>query len=456
MLYIRPSDRGYAAFDVYHHPVFEEKDCGLLFSFLESGSEKLVETLEKYFEKRIDRETLAEKDGKVSKAMLDGIKKEMEQLHPYLAANHCFSVFTMLAEHLEICVYERDREQPISYEEYERLYRHLIQPLVTPDTHPLPPRLVPTSSVFIGNCYKRLREIYQKKVMPAGFRYIEKVQAEAGRFLYWVLDQSSFRFKDLDRASRIRLYSRVFQKRVIGPDLRFVNNYYWTEPEEYDYFANSPAGRLAEGLQSGLSIEEANDRARQIEKDRQDWQERARALALLDNDRVHLPEELTVYMDDEIAAAREETSAVLFEEFHVDSFNSLIQLQLWLLSKGETVIKRCRHCGRLFVAEKSTIDYCERIMEGETEPCNIVGPKKAFSRRLDEDHVLKIYNRAYKTIYTRMKRGSMSADDFNRWKAEARYMLDQTRAGEVSEAAFEAWLTQDIRSWGIGKPATVE
>ena len=75
---------------------------------------------------------------------------------------------------------------------------------------------------------------------------------------------------------------------------------------------------------------------------------------------------------------------------------------------------------------------------------------------MDEDHILKVYNRVYKTIYARMKRGTLTADEFNRWKAEARHMLDKTRAGEVKEDVFEAWLRQDIRAWGIGRPTAVQ
>lgn len=32
-------------------------------------------------------------------------------------------------------------------------------------------------------------------------------------------------------------------------------------------------------------------------------------------------------------------------------------------------------------------------------------------------------------------------------------MLDKTRAGEIREDVFEAWLKQDIRGWGIGRAA---
>lgn len=123
------------------------------------------------------------------------------------------------------------------------------------------------------------------------------------------------------------------------------------------------------------------------------------------------------------------------------------------MTKDETIIKRCRHCGRLFIAERLSTDYCSRIADGETEVCDIVGPKKSFAKLMDEDHILKVYNRIYKTMYARMKRGNLTPDEFTSWKTEARHMLDRTRAGEIKEDVFESWLTQDIRSWGIGRPA---
>ena len=448
MLYIRPTENGYEAYDVYHHFVFEEKGCNLLFSFLESNSDTLSAKLKAFFDKRIDRETLSEKDGKVSKALCEGIKKEMERIHPYLSANNYIMMFTMLAEYLSVCAYMNNPDQIIPFDDYSRLYSHLIQPLLSINPHPLPPAIVPTSDTFINKNYQLLESTYKKKATPLSFRYTDRVREEAERYVYWVLDQSAFRFKDLDRGTRVRLYSRVFRKSIIDSDLRFISRYYWKEPEAYDYFANTGEGLLIQGIQNGLSVEEASARAEQKIQERRDRRDMANYMALLNSDRQQLSDELKAYMDEEISAAREETTATLFEEYQVDNLYGLIQLQMWFLSKGDTILKRCRHCGRLFIAEKTSVDYCTRIMEGETEPCNIVGPKKAFSRRLDEDHTLKTYNRVYKTIYTRMKRGSMSAEEFNAWKTEARRLLEKTRAGEMSEEEFIAWLTQGIRAWG--------
>ena len=130
------------------------------------------------------------------------------------------------------------------------------------------------------------------------------------------------------------------------------------------------------------------------------------------------------------------------------SFEQLIQMQLWFLTKADLLIKRCRYCDRLFIAERLSSDYCNRIKDGETEPCDVVGPKKSFARLMEEDHILKVYNRVYKTIYARKKRGSISDAEFIKWKTEARSLLDKTRAGDMSEEDFEAWLTQDVRAWG--------
>ena len=448
MLYIRPTENGYEAYDIYHHLVFVEEGCDLVFSFLESSSEKVTELLQTYFDKRIDLKTLTKKDGKVSKTLCEGIKKEMERIHPFLASNRHAPMFAIMAEQLNRYIYIIDRERPVPREEYYELYRHLIQPIVSIGTQPLPPTLVPTSNEFIERYYSQLEAIYPEKAGRPGFQYIEIVRKEAERYVYWVLDQSAFRFKDLDRGARVRLYSRVFRKSIINSDLRFVSRYYWKEPEAYDYFANSARGRLIEGIQSGLSAEDASARTEQQIQERRDRMETAEYLALLNSDRQQLSDELKAYMDAEISAAREESTATLFEEYQVNTLYELIQLQMWLLSKGETIIKRCRHCGRLFVAEKPSVDYCMRIMDGETEPCNVVGPKKAFSKRLEEDHTLKTYNRVYKTIYTRMKRGSISVEEFNTWKAEARQLLEKTRAGEMREEEFTDWLTRDIRAWG--------
>lgn len=450
MLYIRPTSKGYDAFDVYHHPVFSETSCQRLFAFVEADTGNLSAMLLEYFNRRIDADTLSAIDSEVPSALCEGIKKEMDIIHPYLGTNRYVTLFAMLAEHLNSTILNSSKaSQPLSRDSYEALLRHLFHPTLSIGTEPLPPSVVPTSTEFIGKYFAQLESMYQKPARLSGLDYIENVRAEAERYIFWVLDRASFRFKDLDRAARVRLYSQVFRDSAIGADLRFVSNFYWKEPEEYDYYAHTREGRLMEEIFSNKSFD---DRIME-ERVQEHRVKMVQYLTRLNSDRQELSDELKEFMDDEIAAARDDQTATLFEEYRVDDFYQLIQLQLWLLAKSDTIIKRCRYCRRLFVAERLSTDYCSRIAKDETEPCDVIGPKKSFARLMDEDHILKIYNRVYKTIYARMKRGNISAEAFNRWKAEARHMLDKTRAGEVREDTFEAWLKQDIRAWGIGRAA---
>lgn len=450
MLYIRPTGDGYEAFDIYHHPVFSETGCQHLFTFIEADTGNLSAMLLEYFSKRIDADSLSAIDAEIPGTLCKDIKKEMDNNHPFLSSNRYVTLFAMLAEHLNSIIYSSSKSsQPPSRDSYEALLRHLFQPMLTIGAEPLPPSVVPTSMEFVGKYYKQLEAMYQQHIQLSGLGYIETVRAEAERYIFWVLDRASFRFKDLDRATRVRLYSQVFRKSAIGADLRFISNFYWKEPEEYDYYAHTREGRLMEDIFSNKAFDD-----RILEERAQEHRAKmVQYLTRFNSDRQELTDELKEFMDDEIAAARDDKTVTLFEEYRVDNFYQLIQLQLWLLTKGDTIIKRCRNCGRLFVAERLSSDYCSRIADGETEPCDVIGPKKSFAKLMEEDHVLKVYNRVYKTIYARMKRGTLTADEFNRWKAEARLMLDKTRAGEVREDVFDAWLKQDIRAWGIGRAA---
>ena len=162
------------------------------------GSEMIGSNCYKYENKRIDLKTLTKKDGKVSKTLCEGIKKEMERIHPFLASNRHATMFAIMAEQLNRYIYIIDRERPVPREEYYELYRHLIQPIVSIGTQPLPPTLVPTSNEFIERYYSQLEAVYREKAGRPGFQYIEIVRKEAERYVYWVLDQSAFRFKDLE------------------------------------------------------------------------------------------------------------------------------------------------------------------------------------------------------------------------------------------------------------------
>lgn len=87
-----------------------------------------------------------------------------------------------------------------------------------------------------------------------------------------------------------------------------------------------------------------------------------------------------------------------------------------------------------------SVEYCNRIAEGETRPCSEIGSERAFKKKLEEDCPLKIYNKAYSTHHARMRNGKMSQDEFNVWFKKAKEKLNLVRENKFDVEAFEEWL----------------
>ena len=453
MLYIRPEENGYNAYNIYHRLLFSEEDCQLLFAFIESNTSIVQEKLKKYANSRIDPETLEILDSKTTKKLCADIKKEMERIHPCLASNHYVVLFSMLAEHLNSLIYEKKPSALPSIEDYKALLSHIYEPLLEIVKEPLPPLITPTSSEYAMKYYRQLSSLYEgKQVALSGLNYLENVRSEAERYIYWILDQSSIRFRGMERDMRLRLYSSLFRKDIMQSDMRFISHFYWTEPEEYNYYEHTTEAKLLRELEENISVAESGDRNAREQAARRHREKMVGFLTQMHSDKQEIVEELREFLTDETDKVTGSDVPVMFEEHRVDNLYQLIQLQLWLLTKSDLILKRCRHCGRLFIAERQNTDYCTRIMKGETEPCDVVGPKKSFARLMDTDRILKSYNRVYKTKYARVKRGTMSEEEWATWREEARAMLDRCRAGEVSEDDFETWLRADVRTWGSLNP----
>lgn len=222
MIYIRPTQSGYDAYDLYHEKLYSEENCEKLFSFVESDTVKIKELLCSYFDTIIDVESLTINEKQPTKKLIEGIKKEMKRLHPYLASNRYITVFRMLAEHLNRQISEQNGELPTE-DIFAELLRALVMPLYTLDTKRMPPLLIPTTNTFRDNYYKQLQQLMrmgEQSGCVSGLDNIEEVHNEAERYIYWVLDRSCFRFKNLEKDTRIRLYSRIFREGIIAPDIR--------------------------------------------------------------------------------------------------------------------------------------------------------------------------------------------------------------------------------------------
>ena len=136
--------------------------------------------------------------------------------------------------------------------------------------------------------------------------------------------------------------------------------------------------------------------------------------------------------------------------YAIADLRALLSLEIFDLAQTGLRIKRCKNCGRYFVIENDDEEYCLRIPAGEKKSCrdlHTTKPSTYYSISIDltPDEALAAavqvaYRKAYKTHYARVKAGTLTEDEFNRWKAIAVKMKETVATGEMSIKAYEEWL----------------
>lgn len=105
------------------------------------------------------------------------------------------------------------------------------------------------------------------------------------------------------------------------------------------------------------------------------------------------------------------------------------------------VPKRCANCGRWFLQKPgATYVYCDGPAPGQAgKTCREVGSLYAFQNKVRSNEVWKVYQRAYKKYFARMRKGAMSKTDFEAWTKQAEVKRDR-----VLEA-YNQCLSEEVR-----------
>ncbi len=109
--------------------------------------------------------------------------------------------------------------------------------------------------------------------------------------------------------------------------------------------------------------------------------------------------------------------------------------------KQGLVIKPCKYCKRLFSPEgRSDIEYCDRIADGETKPCNQIGAVKLHYKDKENDVIHKEFLTAYRRMSSRVRKDKMTKDEFIEWSKIARKKRDECYDGKLELGEFKKWL----------------
>ena len=134
--------------------------------------------------------------------------------------------------------------------------------------------------------------------------------------------------------------------------------------------------------------------------------------------------------------------------YAIADLRALLSLEIFDLAQTGLRIKHCKHCGRYFVIENDDEEYCLRIPAGENKSCREINPPtpaRHYSPNVEKpiteaSAIQAAYRKAYKTHYARIKAGTLTEDEFTRWKGIASKMKDTVASGEMTLEAYEEWL----------------
>ena len=153
-----------------------------------------------------------------------------------------------------------------------------------------------------------------------------------------------------------------------------------------------------------------------------------------------LSDDIAGWLAAKVDSAIHDDTPSWFRAYEITSFSDYLLLQVSLLTEKKVIIKRCKNCGRYFMPEKTSIDYCQRILPGETQSCYEIGPKRVFNKLLAADLPRNLYSKAYKKYQARLRRKVITEDEFNTWRENAKVYLDNVQHGLIRMEEYTEWM----------------
>lgn len=412
--------------DLYLDPTGEA-----LFSFANADLQPLTQKIADYFKSRIDMESmkcLRNQDD----SLLEDIRASLRRVHPFFASSdHESALPDLLANTLNALLTGKE----LTEKKYSSLLSHLTE-------HSL--QLCVSDNGYFDSYHDELlfrKKNYQdflrgKSNRQCDFTSLSKLQKYVRTYLYWVLDASSHRFSNLNMETRLKVYSQTFGSFNTWQPL-FIKEVSCVGQFEDHSSLEAIISRSIRKLQNGepptINVELSS------EKERRDY---ADAFIVMDSDDIDIDADLQGRLKKNISSASGSEAAPLFKAYEIAKFSDYILLQLRLWTEKATIIRRCKNCGQYFITERSNIDYCQRILPGETQTCYVIGPKRVFNKLLSADVPRNLYSKAYKKYQARLRRNGITADEFEEWKVQAKQYLEDVQNGKISLEDYSVWMEQ--------------
>ena len=426
--------------------LYSDTSCEALFAFAEADLEDCYDLVLEYIESMIDIENLRclkDEDGYALSELYD----LLTEVHPFFEhADPAFIWSDMLGATLNLLL----SNKKVTEEKYYTLLFHLIKPVLSFSSGEVrETSIMNDEAQFAQRLYREYlhitnRDIYfnwEKRL----FSSLTDLQKYTKLYLYWVLDASSSRFKGLDMVSRQKLFANIFGSINLWQPLTIKEVSCIGSPN-----SQSIGKLLFMGFRASMSschqhtyselADEAEKDATDKPTEKRDSKDYLDMLYDINSDDADIAADLSDWLNAQIEASKKETSQPLFKAYEISSFSDYILLQLRILTEHNVIMKRCKNCEQYFITERPNIDYCQRILPGESQTCYVIGPKRVFNKNLAADLPRALYSKAYKRYQARLRRGVITEKEFEIWKSEAKTHLENVQHHLIPLTEYTNWM----------------
>lgn len=127
--------------------------------------------------------------------------------------------------------------------------------------------------------------------------------------------------------------------------------------------------------------------------------------------------------------------------YPLETMDDVIRFDMMQMLVNKVKFKPCKCCGHYFIpGGRVNSEYCDRIMPGETKPCNEIGALKTFDIVHKDDDIHKAYITAYRRMDSRQRAELITKDEFKQFGKIARAERKKCYNGEITLEQFKTWL----------------
>lgn len=430
MGYVSFGDSGYEYYSDHNELIFSTDDKhNELFEFIFKDISCLPKLFHNYISKKMNLVTFEISEDKENKKNedLDEIKKFLVSLHPYYKMEWKKEIVLEIGKFFNLLIVYSDRrkgDRDAEKFKNKEWYINTISGIMPDFASEFRIDIDYNNPEYFFEQYMRytgehLKTSVDDEVfsiaqhnMPIGFSKEIRMQKILYNALFFILDIDANKLNTLTKEQRIWLYSNNF---IIGdsdPEIKAkrkisFRKYNRNEDQQEHYNNDSDKSLLLfNGFEVGCD---------------------------------KIPADMVGNFNSAIEYVKTKTPKVYYEEYEIFSITDLLYLEIESLIRTDTMVRRCKNCGKYFVINDRKVTYCDRP-DQSGKICSTVGSIQTFRNKMDNDSALKIYNRAYKTHHARYKKGKMEKDELSVWREEAKQKLEEVRNGKLDISIFEEWL----------------